>query len=80
VRERLERFTEWWRSLPSPWRQIAVATGGAALLVAGAAMLVLPGPGLVVIALAIGLLATEFRWARSVVARGRALYHRVRGS
>lgn len=79
MRERLERFTQGWRSIPSPYRQIVVATGGVLLLLVGAALLVLPGPGLLVIALGIGVLATEFRWARRIFDRGRALVQRVRG-
>jgi hypothetical protein len=48
-------------------RKIAVAIGGVALLIVGAAMLVLPGPGIVVILMGLGLLATEFPWARRVL-------------
>lgn len=44
-------------------RRIARIAGGWALLAAGAAMLVLPGPGLVVIAGALAVLAPEYAWA-----------------
>jgi uncharacterized protein (TIGR02611 family) len=37
---------------------------GFALLAAGAAMLLLPGPGLVTIALGLAILSAEFLWAR----------------
>ena len=47
-----------------PPRRLLVSAGGGLLLVAGAAMLVLPGPGILVIAAGLGLLATEFVWAR----------------
>ena len=55
-------------------------TGGAAVL-AGVVMLVLPGPGLVTIALGFGILGREFAWATRVnnrvrdrlVAAGRTL-------
>ena len=40
---------------------------GFLLLAAGAAMLVLPGPGIVAIALGLALLAGEFSWARSLL-------------
>jgi len=39
---------------------------GFTLLTAGAAMLVLPGPGIVVIALALAILSAEFVWARKL--------------
>ena len=42
---------------------------GFALLLAGLVMLVIPGPGLVTIVLGLALLATEFLWARQLLAR-----------
>ena len=50
-----------------PPRRVVVTAGGGLLLLAGAAMLVLPGPGLLVIAAGLGLLATEFVWARRML-------------
>jgi uncharacterized protein (TIGR02611 family) len=46
-----------------PVRRIARIAGGWTLLVIGAALLVLPGPGLLVIAGGLALLATEYAWA-----------------
>jgi Putative transmembrane protein (PGPGW) len=43
---------------------------GALLLLVGAAMLVLPGPGLLVIAAGLSVLAVDYGWARRL--RGRA--------
>ena len=45
-------------------RRIAVSVAGTVLLAVGLVLLVAPGPGLVVIALALGVFAIEFRWAR----------------
>lgn len=45
-------------------RRVAVVVGGGALLALGVAMIVLPGPAVVVIPAAIGVLAIEFEWAR----------------
>lgn len=45
-------------------RRVAVLLGGGALLAIGVAMIVLPGPAVVVIPAAIGVLAIEFEWAR----------------
>ncbi len=42
----------------------AVTVVGPLVVLAGAAMTVLPGPGLVVMALGLGLLAIEYEWAR----------------
>src|SRR6478609_4544763 len=44
--------------------KVLVTVGGPLLIAAGVAMLVLPGPGLVVIALGFALLALEYAWAR----------------
>ena len=43
--------------------RVGFAIAGFVLLLGGVAMLVLPGPGLLVIALGLGLLALEFDWA-----------------
>jgi uncharacterized protein (TIGR02611 family) len=44
--------------------KVLVTVGGPLVIAAGIAMLVLPGPGLVVIALGFALLALEYEWAR----------------
>jgi hypothetical protein len=45
-------------------RKVVVAVIGGTLLVLGALMLVFPGPGWLTIFAGLGLLATEFAWAR----------------
>lgn len=60
-----------WYRIPRPMRMVMAATGGVTLILAGVAMLVLPGPGLVVIALGVALLATEFAWAQHVMKHGK---------
>jgi uncharacterized protein (TIGR02611 family) len=45
-------------------RRVAIAVMGGTLLLVGVALLVLPGPGLVVLALGLALLSVEFAWAR----------------
>jgi uncharacterized protein (TIGR02611 family) len=47
----------------------AVSVAGFGVLLAGIAMLVLPGPGLLVCAAGLGLLALEFRWAERLLVR-----------
>jgi tellurite resistance protein TerC len=55
--------------------------GGFTLLAVGIALLVLPGPGWLLIAAALALLAPEFAWARwaldKVKAGGRKIADRV---
>jgi len=53
-------------------RRTMVAVIGFTVLLIGGAMIVLPGPAIVFIPLGLGILATEFGWARRLVARARA--------
>ena len=50
-------------------KRIAVTVVGAALLAAGLAMMVLPGPGILVIALGFAVLGTEYAWAAAALER-----------
>jgi hypothetical protein len=50
-----------------------VALGGFAALLGGVALLVLPGPGIPLVILGLGLLALEFTWAEAALVR--ALKH-----
>jgi uncharacterized protein (TIGR02611 family) len=65
------RLNRWLAPLPRPIRRILIGSIGATLLVAGALMLVLPGPGIVVILLALALLATEFAWAEALLIKAK---------
>ena len=56
--------------------RMLVAVGGFAALLGGLALLVLPGPGIPLIVVGLGLLALEFRWAEAALAR--ALVHAKR--
>lgn len=51
------------RFLARSTKRIAVSVVGAALVVAGLAMLVLPGPGILVVAVGFAVLGTEYAWA-----------------
>lgn len=44
-------------------KRVAVAVIGGALTLAGVALLVLPGPGFVLVAAGLAILATKFTWA-----------------
>lgn len=56
--------------LNSAWR-LVVFTVGVIVLLAGIAMLVLPGPGWATIFIGFAILATEFAWARSILASAK---------
>jgi hypothetical protein len=58
-------------------RRLAVGLSGGVAVAAGLVMLVLPGPGLVTIALGFGVLGREFAWAARVNGRVRARLDRV---
>ena len=65
-------------------RRIAVTVAGTVILVVGVVLLVAPGPGLVVIALALAVFAIEYQWARrhlaAVQARARSAAHKAAAS
>ena len=48
-------------------KRIAVTAAGGFLVIVGIALLVLPGPGLLVIILGLGILATEYVWAERLL-------------
>ena len=47
--------------------KIVIAIIGITVLLIGAAMVFLPGPAIIVIPAGLAILATEFRWARSLL-------------
>jgi uncharacterized protein (TIGR02611 family) len=64
-------------------RRGIVLVVGLALVAAGLIMLVIPGPGIAAILAGLALLATEFAWARRLLAYARRRFEatrdRVRG-
>jgi uncharacterized protein (TIGR02611 family) len=50
-------------------RRILILIFGVSVLLVGLAMTVLPGPAFIVIPLGLGILATEFIWARRLLDR-----------
>lgn len=57
-------------------RKAAVLVAGTLVVLVGVALLVLPGPGWLVIFAGLGLLATEFPWAATLLLRARAAARR----
>lgn len=52
-------------------KRIAVSVVGAVFVVGGVAMLVLPGPGLIIVALGLAILGTEYAWAAAALERAQ---------
>jgi uncharacterized protein (TIGR02611 family) len=64
--ELIDRLDEWAHQgrVRSLLVKVVVTVVGPLVVIVGVAMTVLPGPGLVVIALGLALLAVEYEWAR----------------
>ncbi len=60
-----------WETGARTARRVGVAVVGAVVLAGGVVLLVLPGPGVLVIPLGLGILALEFAWARHWLERVR---------
>lgn len=50
-------------------KRVATIVGGFTVLAVGVALLVLPGPGILIIAVGLAILSAEFVWARRLLAR-----------
>jgi uncharacterized protein (TIGR02611 family) len=83
--DQLEKYLPSWlaKFLSLQWlpdirwlRRVIVAVIGFTVLLIGVAMMVLPGPAIVVIPLGLGILATEFVWARRVLKKGKGYYEK----
>ena len=59
-------------------KRFIIALIGFTLLAIGIAMIVLPGPAVVVIPIALGILATEFAWAKHLLHKFRQRVERMR--
>lgn len=59
-------------------KRVVVSVVGFTILVAGIAMIVLPGPAIVVAPIGLGILATEFVWARNLLKRVKEYAARMR--
>lgn len=59
----MARPSEVLRFLARSTKRVAVTVVGGALVVGGLAMLVLPGPGILVVAIGFAVLGTEYAWA-----------------
>jgi uncharacterized protein (TIGR02611 family) len=58
-------------------KRLIIAVVGFTVLLIGLAMIVLPGPALLVIPLGLGILATEFVWARSLLKKVKTEFQKT---
>ncbi len=72
--ERRELRRQWWMV----WRRPVLSVAGGVVMLVGIVMLVAPGPGLVVMALALAIWAREYHWARRLLERLRKRIERAR--
>ena len=61
-------------------KRIAVSVVGGALVLGGLAMLVLPGPGILVVALGFAVLGTEYAWAAAALDRTKRVAAQAGGA
>ena len=61
-------------------KRIVRTVVGSLVLLAGLAMLVLPGPALLVVPLGLAILAIDFAWARTVMAKAGVWFSRKNNS
>ncbi|MCW4353266.1 TIGR02611 family protein [Hoyosella sp. YIM 151337] len=59
--------------------RITIGLVGTAVVIIGVILIPYPGPGWLVVFTGLGILSTEFAWARRVLKYGLSRYHAVRG-
>ena len=75
-------FSRLWvafKAVAGPLRKLIVAVIGGTILLIGVALIVLPGPAFLVIPIGLAVLATEFAWAQSALARAKAMVGKKSG-
>jgi len=60
-------------------KRLIIAVIGFTVLFIGIALLVLPGPAFIVIPVGLGILATEFIWARSLLEKVKTKFQKLKG-
>ncbi len=57
-------------------KRLIVVVAGSTVLLIGIAMIVLPGPAVLVIPVGLGVLATEFVWARKLLTKIKSTFQK----
>jgi len=79
--ESLRFWSRIWRAAPSAVRKSVVFVLGGTLVVLGMLLVVLPGPFTLPLVIAgLALLATEFAWARTILAHGKGKLSGIKDS
>lgn len=60
-------------------KRLVIAVIGFTILIAGVAMIVLPGPAIIVIPIGLGILASEFVWARKLLKTVKSNFQKSKG-
>ncbi len=60
-------------------KRLMIGVAGFTVLLIGVAMIVLPGPAVIVIPVGLGILATEFVWARSLLKTIKTKFQKTKG-
>lgn len=61
-------------------KKLAVGVIGSTILIIGLVLLVMPGPGLLVIIVGLGILASEFVWAKNLREKAKNHYQKTKNS
>jgi uncharacterized protein (TIGR02611 family) len=61
-------------------KRVVIGVIGFTVLLIGVAMLVLPGPAVLIIPIGLGILATEFVWARNLFKRVKNKFTELRNN
>lgn len=78
LRSRVRRLRHWVRRRPQlnrVWR-VGIGVLGTAIVAVGIVAIPYPGPGWLIVFTGLGVLATEFEWARRVLHAARGYYDR----
>jgi tellurite resistance protein TerC len=59
-------------------KRLVIVVTGFTILIVGIAMIVLPGPALFVIPVGLGILATEFVWARRLLTKAKSTFSKIK--
>ena len=59
-------------------KRLIIAVIGFTVLAIGLAMVVLPGPALLIIPVALGILATEFVWAKNLINKVKSKFSNIK--
>ena len=55
-------------------KRLIIITIGFTLLLIGITMIVLPGPAFIIIPVSLGILATEFIWAKRLIKKAKSIF------